>query len=63
MVDAEEYYLRQMNTVGLQDTGDDETDRVYDPNDSDVTFQSDPTAVLNSSASSSTAGGGNETTC
>ncbi|XP_055637007.1 uncharacterized protein LOC129775866 isoform X3 [Toxorhynchites rutilus septentrionalis] len=55
----EEYYLRQMNTIGLQNNtnnGSDETDRVYDPNESFTTFQSDSTALLNSSATSSTAG-------
>lgn len=50
--DDEEHYLRQMNTVGLEDCANDEPDRVYDPNETDLTFRSDSTSILNSTATS-----------
>ncbi|XP_055613268.1 uncharacterized protein LOC129759771, partial [Uranotaenia lowii] len=63
IVDDEQKYLRQMNTVGLeqekqQQLGEDEPDRVYDANESDVTLRSDSMGILNSSSASSTAYGG-----
>ncbi|XP_062547808.1 uncharacterized protein LOC134213159 isoform X2 [Armigeres subalbatus] len=53
VLDAEEYYLRQLGR------GQDQTDRVYNsPGDSDVTFRSDSSSIINSTPTGNLAGGG-----
>lgn len=49
-VDDEEYYLRQMNTVALEDSAVNEDD----PDETNLTFRSDSTTILNSTATSNT---------
>ncbi|XP_021702652.1 uncharacterized protein LOC5564557 isoform X2 [Aedes aegypti] len=52
VLDAEEYYLRQFAS------GQDETDRVYSsPNESDVTFRSDSSSIINSTPTGTASGG------
>nr|XP_029708460.1 LOW QUALITY PROTEIN: uncharacterized protein LOC109427628 [Aedes albopictus] len=52
VLDAEEYYLRQFAS------GQDQTDRVYNsPNESDVTFRSDTSSIINSTPSAGGLGG------